>query len=104
MTPALYATVTVNSDSTAARAELEHYISHYYGRSLEQMSAIQAYGWGSAEQCAEWLGGYVRAGARHLVLRIGSLDPQTQLKEVAEVLLPAVREIGRTLTDGGTKS
>ncbi|MFC5170836.1 LLM class flavin-dependent oxidoreductase [Streptomyces mutomycini] len=104
VTPALYATVTVNSDSTAARAELEHYISHYYGRSLEQMSAIQAYGWGSAEQCAEWLGGYVRAGARHLVLRIGSLDPQTQLKEVAEVLLPAVREIGRTLTDGGTKS
>ncbi|MFD0430823.1 hypothetical protein ACFQ60_36610 [Streptomyces zhihengii] len=100
--PALYATITVDSDAGAAKAELEHYIRHYYGRSLDQMSAIQAYGWGSAEQCAEWLGGYVRAGARHLVLRIGSLEPEAQLKEVAEVLLPAVREIDRTLTQGET--
>ncbi|MET9106169.1 LLM class flavin-dependent oxidoreductase [Streptomyces zhihengii] len=102
VTPALYATITVDSDAGAAKAELEHYIRHYYGRSLDQMSAIQAYGWGSAEQCAEWLGGYVRAGARHLVLRIGSLEPEAQLKEVAEVLLPAVREIDRTLTQGET--
>ncbi|MET7909751.1 LLM class flavin-dependent oxidoreductase [Streptomyces avermitilis] len=105
VTPALYATVTVNSNSAAAKSELEHYITHYYGRSLEQMSAIQAYGWGSAESCAEWLGGYVRAGARHLVLRIGSLDPEPQLKEIAEVLLPAVRALGgQTVTVGGAKS
>ncbi|KUL50157.1 LLM class flavin-dependent oxidoreductase [Streptomyces sp. NRRL S-1521] len=93
VTPALYATVTVNRDEAAAKAELEHYIEHYYGRSLEQMSAIQAYGWGSAESCAEWLGAYVRAGAKHLVIRVGSLDPEPQLKEIAEVLLPAVRAI-----------
>ncbi len=98
VTPALYATVTVNSDRAAAKAELEHYITHYYGRTLDQMSAIQAYSWGSAESCAEWLGGYVRAGARHIVLRIGSLEPEPQLKEIAEVLLPAVRELGNDLT------
>ncbi|MFF7635766.1 LLM class flavin-dependent oxidoreductase [Kitasatospora sp. NPDC008050] len=94
VTPALYATITVNRDEAAAKAELEHYISHYYGRSLEQMAAIQAYGWGSAERCAEWLAGYVRAGARHIVIRIGSYDPQPQLQEIAEVLLPAVRALG----------
>ncbi|MGW1914655.1 LLM class flavin-dependent oxidoreductase [Streptomyces sp. NPDC002076] len=104
VTPALYATVTVNSDESAAKAELEHYISHYYGRSLEQMSSIQAYAWGSAEKCAEWLGGYVRAGARHLVVRIGSLDPEPQLKEIAEVLLPAVRALGPSTTVGSTPS
>ncbi len=102
--PGLYATVTVNSDEAAAEAELEHYISHYYGRSLEQMSTIQAYAWGSAEKCAEWLGGYVRAGARHLVIRIGSLDPEPQLKEIAEVLLPAVRALGTAPTVGSTQS
>lgn len=102
VTPALYATVTVNSDESAARAELEHYISHYYGRSLDQMRTIQAYAWGSAEKCAEWLGEYVRAGARHLVVRIGSLDPEPQLKEIAEVLLPAVRALGPTV--GSTQS
>ncbi|MGW4568175.1 LLM class flavin-dependent oxidoreductase [Streptomyces sp. NPDC004561] len=104
VTPALYATVTVNADESAARAELEHYISHYYGRSLEQMRTIQAYAWGSAEKCAEWLGGYVRAGARHLVVRIGSLDPEAQLKEIAEVLLPAVRALGSSTTVGSTQS
>ncbi len=104
VTPALYATVTVNRDEAAAKAELEHYIEHYYGRSLEQMSAIQAYGWGSAESCAEWLGAYVRAGARHLVIRVGSLDPEPQLKEIAEVLLPAVRAIGETTNVGRTQS
>ncbi|MEU1374671.1 LLM class flavin-dependent oxidoreductase [Streptomyces triculaminicus] len=93
VTPALYATVTVNRDAAAAQAELEHYIEHYYGRSLEQMSAIQAYGWGTAEHCAEWLASYVRAGARHLVLRVGSLDPEPQLKEIADVLLPALRSL-----------
>ncbi|OIK06121.1 LLM class flavin-dependent oxidoreductase [Streptomyces monashensis] len=104
VTPALYATVTVNSDEHAARAELEHYISHYYGRSLEQMRTIQAYAWGSAEKCAEWLGGYVRAGARHLVVRIGSLDPEPQLKEIAEVLLPALRALAPSTTVGSTQS
>ncbi|MEW2613225.1 LLM class flavin-dependent oxidoreductase [Streptomyces sp. NPDC047880] len=104
VTPALYATITVNRDERAAEAELEHYISHYYGRSLDQMRTIQAYAWGSAEKCAEWLGGYVRAGARHLVLRIGSLDPEPQLKEIAEVLLPAVRALGPSTTVGSTQS
>ncbi|NEB78122.1 LLM class flavin-dependent oxidoreductase [Streptomyces sp. SID14478] len=98
VTPALYATITVNPSRSAAKTELEHYISHYYGRSLDQMRAIQAYAWGSAEECAAWLGEYVRAGARHLVVRIGSLDPEPQLKEIAEVLLPAVRAIGQSTT------
>lgn len=104
VTPALYATITVDADEGAARAELEHYIHHYYGRTLDQMRTIQAYAWGSAEKCAEWLGTYVRAGARHLVVRIGSLDPEPQLKQIAEVLLPAVRALGPATTVGSTPS
>lgn len=92
VTPALYATITVNDDARAARGELEHYITHYYGASLQQMAQFQAYAWGSAQTCAEALAGYVRAGARHLVIRIGSLDPQPQLKQIADVLLPRLKE------------
>ncbi|KUF19103.1 MULTISPECIES: LLM class flavin-dependent oxidoreductase [Streptomyces] len=92
VTPALYATITVDDDAAAARAELEHYISHYYGASLEQMARFQAYAWGSAEDCAAALEAYVRSGARHLVIRIGSLDPQPQLKQIADVLLPRLKE------------
>jgi alkanesulfonate monooxygenase SsuD/methylene tetrahydromethanopterin reductase-like flavin-dependent oxidoreductase (luciferase family) len=91
VTPALYATVSLNPDREAARRELENYVERYYRRSLPTMAQIQAYGWGSAEQCSRWLSGYVGAGARDLVIRIGSLDPLPQLKELATSLLPAVR-------------
>ncbi|MGQ0717667.1 MAG: LLM class flavin-dependent oxidoreductase [Pseudonocardiales bacterium] len=93
VTAGLYATITVNQDQAAARAELEHYIQHYYGRSLDMMSAIQAYWWGTAEHSAEWLADYVRAGVRHIVIRIGSLNPEPQLKDIAEFVLPALRAL-----------
>jgi alkanesulfonate monooxygenase SsuD/methylene tetrahydromethanopterin reductase-like flavin-dependent oxidoreductase (luciferase family) len=91
ITAAMYATITVNPDRAAARAELEDYLGHYYGRSLEQMSQVQAYGWGTAEECADWLAGYVRAGARHVIIRVGSLDAEAQLKDIASIVLPALR-------------
>jgi alkanesulfonate monooxygenase SsuD/methylene tetrahydromethanopterin reductase-like flavin-dependent oxidoreductase (luciferase family) len=95
ITPALYATITVDEDAAAARAELEHYIGHYYGRTLEQMAAVQCYAWGSAEECADALAAYVEAGARHLIIRIGSLDGEPQLKQIADVVLPRLKEMSR---------
>lgn len=91
--PGFYATITVNRDEQSARNELEDYIQHYYGRSLAAMSAIQGYCWGDAERCANWLAEYVRSGARHLIIRIGSLDPGPQLTEIADVILPALRAL-----------
>lgn len=91
--PGLYATLNVDADESRAKAELETYVEDYYGRSLEAMTTIQAYGWGSAEKCVDWLAEYVRQGARHLVLRIGSLEPEPQLKQIAEELLPALRRL-----------
>ncbi|MFC0003923.1 LLM class flavin-dependent oxidoreductase [Micromonospora siamensis] len=93
ITGAFYATINVNPDRQRAEEELEEYVQHYYGRPLGFMAQIQAYGNGTAEECAQWLAGYVRAGARHLVIRIGSLQPATQLKEIAEVLVPALRRL-----------
>lgn len=93
ITPGLYATVAVDPDRERARKQLDAYTRAYYGRSLTQMETFQAYGYGSARECAQWLGGYVRAGARHVVLRIGSLDPTTQREQMAlaaEELVPAL--------------
>lgn len=89
--PALYATINVNRDEKAGKAELEEYVQRYYKSSLADMSQIQAYGWGSATQCTDWLAAYVQSGARHIIIRIGSLAPERQLKEIAETVLPAVR-------------
>lgn len=93
VTPALYATLTINPDAAKAKQALEDYLQGYYGRSLEVMSTFQAYGWGSADDCAEWLAGYIRAGARHIIIRIGSLDPGDQLEQLAADVLPAVRRL-----------
>ncbi|MFJ8781210.1 LLM class flavin-dependent oxidoreductase [Streptomyces sp. NPDC102476] len=93
VTPALYATLTPDADRTAARGELDRYLRRYYGRPLDTMASLQAYGWGSAADCAEWLAGYVDAGARHLVLRVGSLRIERHVDEIAEVVLPALRAL-----------
>ncbi|MFJ2243997.1 hypothetical protein [Streptomyces sp. NPDC087862] len=92
MTPALYATLAVDTDRERARRELDHYLRQYYGRTLEQMSPLQAYAWGSAEECVEWLAEYVRAGARHVILRVGSLRSASGLKEIADQVLPMLRD------------
>ncbi|WP_247614049.1 hypothetical protein [Streptomyces tagetis] len=73
---------------------MEDYILHYHGRTLDQMSAIQTSCWRSAEACARWLAQYVRAGARQLIIRVGSLRPENQLKEIATVVLPWLRVLG----------
>jgi alkanesulfonate monooxygenase SsuD/methylene tetrahydromethanopterin reductase-like flavin-dependent oxidoreductase (luciferase family) len=89
ITPALYATITVNRDEAKAQAELEDYVQRYYNAPLREMAQIQAYGWGSAQQCADWIADYVQAGAKHIVIRIGSLQ-SFPLEEVATTVLPAL--------------
>jgi alkanesulfonate monooxygenase SsuD/methylene tetrahydromethanopterin reductase-like flavin-dependent oxidoreductase (luciferase family) len=76
ITPALYATVNIDNDADRAQAELDSYVRAYYGRSLAAMSKIQAFFGGPPDDVTRWLTRYVDAGARHLVLRIGSLAPQ----------------------------
>jgi alkanesulfonate monooxygenase SsuD/methylene tetrahydromethanopterin reductase-like flavin-dependent oxidoreductase (luciferase family) len=84
--PGMYATIAVNEDPAEARAELEEYVQAYYGYPLELCQTVQAFRPGSMEECAEFLGQYVRAGARHLVIRIGSLRPSGSLKELHDAL------------------
>lgn len=86
ITPGMYATITVNNDRKRAKEELESYLQCYYGRSLATMSTVQAYCYGTAEECAAWLAEYVCAGARHLVIRVGSLGSDLPLKEILEAI------------------
>jgi alkanesulfonate monooxygenase SsuD/methylene tetrahydromethanopterin reductase-like flavin-dependent oxidoreductase (luciferase family) len=90
VTPALYA--TVNLSGARAGAELDEYLRAYYGQPLDVMRHVQAIRGGTVDECLDWLARYVDAGARHLILRIGSLAARPEL--VAERLLPALKEIG----------
>jgi alkanesulfonate monooxygenase SsuD/methylene tetrahydromethanopterin reductase-like flavin-dependent oxidoreductase (luciferase family) len=91
ITPALYATVNITDDKARADAELDEYLRAYYGHPLDVMRHVQAIRGGSAQECLDWLAGYVDAGARHLILRVGALDARPEM--IAEQLLPALRSL-----------
>ncbi|MER5445325.1 LLM class flavin-dependent oxidoreductase [Streptomyces sp. NPDC002764] len=93
ITPALFVTVHVAEDASGGRRALEGYARTVYGMPLEELEKIQALVAGPAEHVLDQLERYVAAGARHLVLRLATLDlgsQRDQLERVAE-LLPALR-------------
>ena len=90
ITPSLYFTVRVEEDPTKGRRALETYSQAFYGAPLEQVEQIQVMVAGSAEQVRQRLEEYVDAGARHIVLRLATLEPDDQLGRVADLLRPLI--------------
>jgi len=90
VTPGLYATVALEDDG--ARQALDHYCQAYYGFGIDVMRQVQAFYGGTPAGCAEWLAGYLAAGARHVVLRFATLaDPRPMVRRAAEELVPLLR-------------
>ncbi|WP_163504927.1 LLM class flavin-dependent oxidoreductase [Fodinicola acaciae] len=94
VTPGLYATLVI---ADRANDVLDAYARAYYRQPLSVMNQLQAYHGGSAASCLDWLGHYVEAGARHLILRIGSVDADEQLDLIGERLLPDLRSMSRRI-------
>lgn len=91
ITPALYATVNINGDRGQAHEQLNTYTRLYYRQPIDVMRDLQAFRGGSAQECLDWLSQYVEAGARYLILRVGSPKPHPEM--LAERLLPALRTL-----------
>ena len=91
VSPALYTTINVGPDARTAEAELRRFIESYYGAPYEAIAARWGHYASSEEGCLEWLGAFVEAGARHIVLRFASADQQAQLDRATTRLLPALK-------------
>jgi alkanesulfonate monooxygenase SsuD/methylene tetrahydromethanopterin reductase-like flavin-dependent oxidoreductase (luciferase family) len=87
----LYVTLTLGSDWAAAAAEQDVYLEAYYGVGAAAVSTLQACHAGDPASAAEFLGRYIAAGARHLVVRLGSFDLGPQLRWLVDEVLPEVR-------------
>jgi probable F420-dependent oxidoreductase len=94
VTPALYATLCLDEDPENARRRLRTSVERYYNAPLEVIASLQAMFAGSARGAADWLNGYVAAGARHLVIRLATDDSDAGLEEFADRVLPLLREEG----------
>ncbi|PKW09706.1 probable F420-dependent oxidoreductase, Rv2161c family [Streptomyces sp. 1222.5] len=92
VTPALYVTLCLTQDPEKARRRLRTSVERYYGVPLDVIARIQALFAGTARQAADWLTGYVAAGARHLVIRLAADDHEAALEEFADRVLPLLRE------------
>jgi probable F420-dependent oxidoreductase len=90
--PAMYATVCVDEEPERAAETLRASIERYYEVPLEVIQAIQALFAGTPEQCAVWLGEYVEAGARHIVVRFAVGDHAAALEGFASSVLPLMRD------------
>jgi probable F420-dependent oxidoreductase len=81
--PASYLTLAIDDKRERAEQRITDFLTAYYGnRDLtKQRQATFA---GSADAAAEWLAGYVREGARYLVLRFAG-DHDRHLETIANV-------------------
>ena len=87
ITPALYLTVVVDDDPERGRKTAEELCLRWYELPFEMVSAIQAFVIGSAAHVAAGIARYIDAGARHLVVRMASVDTEGDLALVADAVL-----------------
>jgi len=91
ITPALFVSVRVDRSIESGRRALDDYANANYGMPLQELEKIQAVVTGPPEQVAEDLGRYIAAGARHIVIRLGALDlnsQRDQLERIAALIRP----------------
>jgi alkanesulfonate monooxygenase SsuD/methylene tetrahydromethanopterin reductase-like flavin-dependent oxidoreductase (luciferase family) len=82
LTGAMYLTLALDDNTDRADARLNSYLERYYGQPAAQTRKRQASYAGPSAGLAQWLRGYVEAGAAHLVLRFAG-DHERHLETVA---------------------
>ncbi len=82
ITGSMYLTCVVDDDAGQANARLDAFLERYYGQPAAVLRKRQAAYAGPAAGIAEWLKGYINAGASHLVLRFAG-DHEKHLDIVA---------------------
>jgi probable F420-dependent oxidoreductase len=84
LTGAIYLTLTIDDNAARADQRMSEFLWSYYGQPPEQMRQRQACYAGPANGAGEWLGGFVEAGASHLVLRFAG-DHERNLESFARL-------------------
>jgi probable F420-dependent oxidoreductase len=84
LSAAMYLTLTVDDDTSRAAMRMDAFLEGYYGAPAAVLRQRQAVYSGPAVGVAEWLDGYVQAGATDLILRFAG-DHARHLAAIANV-------------------
>jgi alkanesulfonate monooxygenase SsuD/methylene tetrahydromethanopterin reductase-like flavin-dependent oxidoreductase (luciferase family) len=89
LVPAIYLTLAIDENADRAKQRMTDFLTAYYGN-RDLTKQWQASFAGSSAAAAEWLNGYVKEGARHLVLRFAG-DHERHLQTIVKLreALPA---------------
>src|SRR5215217_1283776 len=102
ITPALFVTVLITDEADGGRRALDEYSRANYGLTLDALQTVQAVIAGPPTRVASQLGGYIAAGARHIVCRIGALDLTSQLDQLEQIaeLIEGIRDARCAVKEG----
>jgi len=89
---AAYITLALDPNAAAAEQRMDRFLETYYAAPAKVIRARQAGYAGPIEGCVEFLQRWIDAGARHLALRFAGGDQLAQIDEVANKLIPKLRD------------
>ena len=69
LTCSAYLTLSIHDDIETANERLNTYLENYYGPAAPHMRKISACFAGPLSEAPEWLNGFIKRGATHLILR-----------------------------------
>jgi alkanesulfonate monooxygenase SsuD/methylene tetrahydromethanopterin reductase-like flavin-dependent oxidoreductase (luciferase family) len=87
---AIYVTLAIDKDASRAGQRIDAFLERYYGQPAEVLRRRQAVYGGPPDGAAEFLKGFVDAGANHIIIRFVG-DPDRQLDTLTEIR----RQLGR---------
>src|SRR5712671_6037301 len=79
---AIYVTLALDEDASRAEQRIDAFLERYYGQPAEVMRRRQGVYGGPASGAAEFLAGFAKAGATHVIVRFAG-DPDRQLETLA---------------------
>lgn len=73
----IYLTVAMDDDQARADPRLDDYLTRYYNAPAAVLRRRQACFAGDAAAAADWIAGYARAGARHIIVRFAGAHAES---------------------------
>ena len=85
----LYTTLNVNDNESQAAREMDEFLLAYYGPQQKEIIAkFQGHCSGSAARCAEFLKGFIDAGAQHICVRFAAPAQEPQMERFLSSVVP----------------
>jgi probable F420-dependent oxidoreductase len=86
-----YLTLNVNPDEAEAARDIEEFLLAYYGPLHHHIKKTQAICSGTPERVAQFIRGFIEAGAPHFVVRLATAAQEAQMERFLNSVVPLLK-------------